>query len=508
MRALGHPFQLRSGGRWAGKCGGQKLNALKAATSLARPLGARPSSSSAAHAQNKICINDLSTAEMRLADSVLTGGYLHSAYFWLSVVGMGATDAMVNAALKSHMLARAWATQGKVGDDLLKLVFANTVTRFAALVTSMTEKLKLRNPMRLNKGAQRLAELQQAHRWYREGVESRVLIEGPMLFKLDRLMQFSAAAYGWKTLQFLGLGRPGMTSNRRGIQLLTGIDRNDIVFVQEKSRLFRPGHYVCIDHATQSIVVTIRGTMRLQDVVTDLCCEETPFSIIDDDGKTLSGSVHSGFLLAAENIQAEVQHVVEAALQDNPGYKVQVTGHSLGGACATLLAFLWTKDPRLAKTQIEAVSFAAPCCVSHEIARSQFVKSRVSSFVLGDDLVCRLSLVSLEGFLRTCDELASLTDDACPESGKTILERIRAECQSRTDRLFPAGRVFHLPLQCRYHPTRYDVYMAEEVDPALSMSDIVLTPKMFNVHLPSRYLNALRRQRIIHLHASSEGSLA
>eukprot|EP00966_Prymnesium_polylepis_P163229 3772664-Prymnesium_polylepis.1 len=39
------------------------------------------------------------------------------------------------------------------------------------------------------------------------------------------------------------------------------------------------GHYVVIDHAQSAVVLAVRGTMRLQDVLTDLVCEQVDLSL-------------------------------------------------------------------------------------------------------------------------------------------------------------------------------------------------------------------------------------
>ncbi|URE22909.1 Lipase (class 3) [Musa troglodytarum] len=78
-------------------------------------------------------------------------------------------------------------------------------------------------------------------------------------------------------------------------------------------------------------------------------------------------------------------------------YKLRLVGHSLGGAAAALLAIMLRKqaadklgfDPDI----VSAVGFGTPPCVSKELAES--CASYVTTVVLQDDIIPRLSIVSL-----------------------------------------------------------------------------------------------------------------
>ena len=92
--------------------------------------------------------------------------------------------------------------------------------------------------------------------------------------------------------------------------------------------MYKPVHYVALDHQTKSVVVTIRGTMSFHDVLVDLVCEQDVLSFMAEDEAT-EGRVHKGFLASANFLSTELHDLVEAALLKHPTYRLIICGHSL-----------------------------------------------------------------------------------------------------------------------------------------------------------------------------------
>lgn len=66
----------------------------------------------------------------------------------------------------------------------------------------------------------------------------------------------------------------------------------------------------------------------------------TPFTLTDADGRPVSGFAHLGALMAATWLFESLHPILEEALLANKGYTLQLTGHSIGGACASMLAIM------------------------------------------------------------------------------------------------------------------------------------------------------------------------
>lgn len=98
-------------------------------------------------------------------------------------------------------------------------------------------------------------------------------------------------------------------------------------------------YFVTLDHESRAVVLTCRGTLGFQDVLTDLT--------FDYDDLTYCGkiySAHSGIHSSARKLldggNNRVMATIAAALEEFPSYGLVLCGHSLGGSVASLLAIL------------------------------------------------------------------------------------------------------------------------------------------------------------------------
>ena len=83
--------------------------------------------------------------------------------------------------------------------------------------------------------------------------------------------------------------------------------------------------------ATETQVISIRGTSNIENAMVNVSLKLS----VDAD---LGVSLHQGFGVSAKRIYAELKPLLK------PEYKIHVTGHSLGGAIALVVAMLLDKD--------------------------------------------------------------------------------------------------------------------------------------------------------------------
>ena len=83
--------------------------------------------------------------------------------------------------------------------------------------------------------------------------------------------------------------------------------------------------------ATQTQVISIRGTSNIENTMVNVSLKLN----VDAD---LGVSLHQGFAGSAKQVYAELKPLLE------PKYNINVTGHSLGGAIALVLAMSLDKD--------------------------------------------------------------------------------------------------------------------------------------------------------------------
>lgn len=87
------------------------------------------------------------------------------------------------------------------------------------------------------------------------------------------------------------------------------------------------------------IVISFRGTCTLKDVATDASIAISPWVEGDDPNDPAIAKVHVGFRRSLNSISRRLKELILAAVapgDDISDYNILVTGHSLGGALATL----------------------------------------------------------------------------------------------------------------------------------------------------------------------------
>lgn len=101
-------------------------------------------------------------------------------------------------------------------------------------------------------------------------------------------------------------------------------------------------HFVSLDHESKAVVLTCRGTLGFEDVLTDMTC--------DYDDLTYRGKaykVHKGIHASARRLLdgggGRVLATIAASLEEFPDYGLVLCGHSLGGGVCSLLAILMSE---------------------------------------------------------------------------------------------------------------------------------------------------------------------
>lgn len=167
-------------------------------------------------------------------------------------------------------------------------------------------------------------------------------------------------------------------------------ESNVLKFVKNSS-FMRPGYYIGIDTRRKLVILGIRGTHTVYDLITDV--------VSSSDGEvTFEGySTHFGTAEAARWFLTHEMGNIRKCLEKYEGFKLRLVGHSLGGATAALLAIMLhkksSKELGFSPEIVSAVGYAAPPCVSKELAES--CSSYVRTVVMQDDIIPRLSVASL-----------------------------------------------------------------------------------------------------------------
>ncbi|XP_044904081.1 diacylglycerol lipase-beta isoform X3 [Felis catus] len=366
-------------------------------------------------------------------------------------------------------------------------------------------------------------------------------------------MQFAAAAYGWplyiyrnpftglckiggdccrtRTAEYDLVGGDQLSCHFGSILQTTGLQYRDFIHISFHDKVYELPFLVALDHRKESVVVAVRGTMSLQDILTDLSAESEDLNL---ECGVQDCSAHKGISQAARYVYQRLINdgILSQAFSIAPEYRLVVVGHSLGAGAAALLAIML----RSSYPQLRCYAFSPPRGL---LSKSLYEHSKnfTVSLVLGKDIIPRLSVTNLEDLkkrilrviahcnkpkykilLRGCwyelfggdpDNLPTELDGGAqghltqPLLGEQSLlthgsptysfsSDSPLESPAKYPHLYPPGRIIHLEEEgtsgrfCRA-AARYSARWAHESQ----FSKILIGPKMLTDHMPDVLMKAL-----------------
>lgn len=221
--------------------------------------------------------------------------------------------------------------------------------------------------------------------------------------------------------------------NLSGLLEMAKIEEEQIVYCSFRNNLFCIPFYVAIDYDNEAVVIAMRGTLSLHDVVTDMVAVEEEIEGVDvtQDQKPCA---HKGILRTAHWVREVLKdkEILETAFSRGPNYKLIIVGHSLGAGCAAILATLLRQD----YPHLHCFAYSPPGCLNE--AAACYTKEFVTSVTLGKDLVARFGLQTA---ISLKDDIVSLLRKCRKPKYRILVEGVietLTKCIGRTQ-LFDAG---------------------------------------------------------------------
>lgn len=285
----------------------------------------------------------------------------------------------------------------------------------------------------------------------RTGFVADLFPEYHLVRNITRYVRFASASYGSHFLRLMGIttGESGRDIDEThhyehySFSTHTQLPPSTILlssFVDSQGGTDSTGqtntgvpmvHFVSLDHDSKAVVLTCRGTLGFEDVLTDMTCD---YDDIVYCGKAYE--VHKGIHASARRLLdgggGRVMATISAALVKFPDYGLVFCGHSLGGAVSALLAVMisepnetstafFTKSlppllvngPSKIQTQlpkgrrVHVYTYGPPATMSPSLRMA--TRGLVTTIVNGQDLVPYLSLGVLHDLQAIA--LAFKTDD-------------------------------------------------------------------------------------------------
>ncbi|BDA47245.1 probable Sn1-specific diacylglycerol lipase alpha [Coccomyxa sp. Obi] len=171
-----------------------------------------------------------------------------------------------------------------------------------------------------------------------------------------------------------------------------------------------PAYYVAVNLDAKQLLISVRGTAQIEDVVTDLTALPKEFG---DSGHL----VHSGMLASAEWLSERLSCIAQGLHE--AGYNIITVGHSLGAGAAALLAMMLKSR---GVQRLQCYAFACPPCMDQKLAAD--CKDYITSVALRDDVVARFSpqaLARLNEELRNYDVEPAMQAEDLGAGLKTVV---------------------------------------------------------------------------------------
>jgi len=131
-----------------------------------------------------------------------------------------------------------------------------------------------------------------------------------------------------------------------------GYTHEDVLLQKPKAGIMQPAFTIIRDTNSKCILLLIRGTHSIKDTLTAATGAVVPFhhSVLHDGGLSnlVLGYAHCGMVAAARWIAKLSVPCLLKALDENPSFKVQIVGHSLGGGTASLLTYILREQKEFA----------------------------------------------------------------------------------------------------------------------------------------------------------------
>jgi len=314
--------------------------------------------------------------------------------------------------------------------------------------------------------------------------------------EVTEFWRYATSVYGDLLNRVPGLYDEPFAGDLEAFTNMNGIDSSDIHFKEDYSQKCIPAHVVAIDWAKSAIVVAIRGTLWFSDIATDLS-----LSMIDCEVDGINGAMHKGFHRTGHNLADLLTEELEDALakwhekRGSEKPRLILTGHSLGAAAASVLFLelyrrreevFWEFD------DVKVYAYAPPAMFTEPLASCELVNDYVRSFVIEDDIVPSLSHGSVLDFVekvtKVCDILGNGEKIGTLAKSEELATMLNKDNGDR-EKLLPPGKV------CLYRESDGMGWVKNE-DRNKVFGSIIISANMFLDHMPSRYSEALKLEKV------------
>ncbi|RKP04277.1 hypothetical protein CXG81DRAFT_23053 [Caulochytrium protostelioides] len=290
-------------------------------------------------------------------------------------------------------------------------------------------------------------------RYRRTPLTDRVVRDARPIKIHNYFLRYAIAAYPTLLINYCGYGRGFLRdmlrhkADAKTTREYLGIKKEDMLdWGYTGTHIFKPNYFVVHDRHVNAIVVAIRGSFTVQDIIVDLCSEYEPFK---------NGSIHRGMLRCAEWLDEHCFDNVCRWIRERGVKALYLVGHSLGAGTGAVLTMLWSSrlaqlspDGNPASLDFHCYNVATPGVADEAVATDPQWRSLMTTYVNENDIVSRLSYGSIQDFRELLHKAVELERDTAIPRGEKMqqLANFHYELTATNENakgMIP-GRVFYI----------------------------------------------------------------
>lgn len=189
----------------------------------------------------------------------------------------------------------------------------------------------------------------------------------------------------------------------------------ELLFCDVESRPNEPSHFVAVQKNaskyddTLHILMVVRGTKSMSDLMTDALIEATDYEYKDSNGEVFRGKAHSGMVKSGQFLVKRHHKLLSALVDLSNKRKIEINliGHSLGAGAATIAAMEWNSKGFNQNSQSDAsssrdgeidvsahvIGFGCPALLSKQL--SIMAQEYCTTVIADADMIPRMSSATL-----------------------------------------------------------------------------------------------------------------
>lgn len=315
-----------------------------------------------------------------------------------------------------------------------------------------------------------------------------------ILERASYFMKFSLPTYGTSAMYYFGYTKGIhdvllLKSSRKTAMQHLKMKKEDLLVWRFDGKMYQANFMACYDPNTNAIIVTVRGTYSIAELILDTNIEYHGF---------LNGFAHKGMVQAVQEMEENyLEKFIQWTRERNAG-AIYFVGHSLGGAIVSL--FLIKNRPKFIELfgpdfKCEATNFATPACASPNLTEG--TEEYITSYINQNDIFPHCSyggLMDLRDLIKCAMQLSHIKNMTAKERlDKLKTYRINLKASDKHPRIAIPGKLYYIYKKNKSATEKHHVVVEETHNEFFE--DISIRKRMIQDHFVNEYDQCIKQAR-------------